>query len=225
MTVYVVPLVEGETERRCIKIILSRVWRELLQASDVAALAVLEPVEVDRSGCTKKDHPELGTKLEQAARDIRYHKKRPGVVGGFILLLLDADEACPATVSRELRDRANALCTDILTACVMPKRELENWFKAAAKSLAGFGGLPADLVTPDNPEAGSGDAWLTLQKKRVDLKSKYEKPGDARELAGRMDLKQCYDNSRSFRKLCKELAARVPSPPSSASPDEPPPTT
>ena len=46
-------------------------------------------------------------------------------------------------------------------ACVLAKRELENWFKSAAASLAGVPGLPNGLAIPANPEEGDGGAWLT----------------------------------------------------------------
>jgi len=129
---------------------------------------------------------------------------------GFILLLLDADEDCPKAVAEQLLTRARAVRSDTDFACVLAKRELENWFKAAAASLAGVVGLPADIQIPAEPEVGSGDAWLTKQIKKLDPRRKYTKPADAIELVRRMDLHQCRTNSRSFRKLCKELAARLP---------------
>jgi hypothetical protein len=210
MTVYVAPIVEGETEMLCIKVLLSRVWRELIPGTDAVTLAVLDPIIADRSACAKVGHPELEEQVERAARSLRAHTRRQAFAGGFILLILDADEDCPAKLSSVLRDRANAARTDILTACVMPNRLFENWFKASAASLCGYGGLPGDMITPADPEVGSGDTWLTEQKKRVDPNAKYKKPDDALKLARHMDLALCHQHSRSFRKLCKELAARVP---------------
>jgi hypothetical protein len=90
---------------------------------------------------------------------------------------------------------------------------LENWFKAAATSLAGVSGLPDDVTVPANPEDGAGDTWLTRQMQRKDRLRKYAKPADAVELANRMDLQQCRDNSPSFDRLCRKLEARLPPPP------------
>ena len=42
MTLFVAPIVEGETEERCIKILLSRIWGDLLQSAEVEPLAVLD---------------------------------------------------------------------------------------------------------------------------------------------------------------------------------------
>ncbi len=101
---------------------------------------------------------------------------------------------------------------------VLAKRELENWFKAAAASLAGMSGLPEDLTVPANPEDGSGDTWLTRQMQRKDRRRKYTKPADAVELAQRMDLQQCRDNAPSFNKLYRELEARLPRQPEATGP-------
>ncbi len=111
-----------------------------------------------------------------------------------------------------LLQRAKAARNDADFACVLATRELENWFKAAAASLAGVIGLPKDLSVPANPEDGGGGAWRTKQMPKQDRRRKYAKPGDAVELARRMDMRQCRGNSPSFDKLCRELAARAPKP-------------
>lgn len=210
MTLYVAPIVEGETEERCIKIILSRIWRDLLSAADREPLAVLEPVPASRSAVVGDRHPELGQKVERAARVLRARLRPSPADRGFILLLMDADEDCPATLGPQLLARARAVRGDADIACVLAKRELENWFKAAAASLAGANGLPEDLTLPPNPEEGSGDKWLTRQMQRTDKNRKYAKPADAVDMARRMDLRQCRDHSPSFDKLCRELEARLP---------------
>src|SRR5947209_15621262 len=102
MTLYVAPIVEGETEERCVKIILSRVWRELLSAADREELAVLEPNPARRSSFVKADRPELREKVEQSFRRLRSRLRQPEADRGFILLLIDADEACPAALAPQL---------------------------------------------------------------------------------------------------------------------------
>ena len=218
MTLFIAPIVEGKTEENCIKILLSRAWRELLAAAERVELCVLEPNPAKRASLAKKDHPELSQKVEQSFRLLRSRIRRPDADQGFILLLLDADEDCPATLAPQLLERARAARRDADVACVLAKRELENWFKAAAASLAGVSGLPNDLSVPANAEEGSGDAWLTKQMQRQNRRRKYAKPADAVEFARCMDLQQCRDNSPSFDKLCKELQKRLPPPPAEATP-------
>ena len=222
MTLFVAPIVEGDTEERCIKVILSHIWRDLLHSAEVEPLAVLEPIPANRSSLLKEGHPELGQMVERAFRLLRARMRHNRVDRGFVLLLIDADEACPAKLGPELLRRARATRTDADIACVLAKRELENWFKAAAASLAGVIGLPDDLTVPANPEDGSGDTWLTRQMQRKDRTSKYTKPADAIELAQRMDYQECRDNAPSFDKLCRELEARLPEPPGPTDESAPP---
>jgi hypothetical protein len=209
MTLFVAPIVEGKTEELCIKIILSRLWRELLVAAEREELCVLEPNPAKRASLIKNNHPEIAQKVEQSFRELKSRIRRPDVDRGFILLLIDADEDCPAALAPNLLERARTARSDADIACVLAKRELENWFKASAASLAGIGGLPHDLAIPANPEEGDGGAWLTRQMQRQDRRRKYTKPADAVELARRMDLQQCRDHSPSFDKLCRDLEARV----------------
>jgi len=219
MTLFVAPIVEGETEEHCVKAILSRIWRNLLHAADLEPLAVLEPIPAHRLSLVKEGHPELGQLVERAFRTLRLRLRHSNEDRGFVLLLIDADEACPKTLGPQLLARARAARGDADIACVLARRELENWFKAAARSLAGVCSLPDDLTVPENPEDGSGDTWLTRQMQRRDRKRKYTKPADAVELAQRMDYQECRDNAPSFDKLCRELEARLPQ-----LPDEPGPT-
>jgi len=206
MSHYVAPIVEGGTEESCIKKLLSRVWSELLGAS--AGLCVLEPHRVPRGSILKSSDPSLNETVEAAHRKLRQRMRGHGDCG-FVLLLVDAEEDCPKTVSADLISRSRIARPDADVACVLPNRQLENWFKAAATSLAGTSGLPADLETPPDPEEGSGDTWLSKQMKRIDPRRKYKKPADALEFVLKMNLQQCRDNSRSFDKLCRELEKRI----------------
>ncbi|MGL4554443.1 MAG: DUF4276 family protein [Gemmataceae bacterium] len=220
MTLFVASIVEGETEERCVKALLSGIWRDLLHAADLEPLAVLEPIPAHRSSLVKEGHPELGRMVERAVRGLQARLRHSAADRGFVLLLIDADEDCPARLGPQLLGRARAARNDADIVCVLAKRELENWFKAAATSLAGVIGLPGDLTVPANPEAGSGDTWLTRQMQRKDRTRKYTKPADAIELAQRMDYQQCRDNAPSFDKLCRELEARLPQPPDEQGPTD-----
>src|SRR5262249_19529277 len=98
-------------------------------------------------------------------------------------------------------------------------------------SLAGFNGLPRDLAVPPDPEGtGRRKGWIDQQLRSVKRNRAYKETVDQPLFSERMDLSLCRANSRSFRKLCKELAARMPplpvgeeTPPADA--PEPPPAT
>jgi len=210
MTLFVVPIVEGATEIACIKRLLSRIWTELLAVDELHPLAVLIPIPTDRSSLVKPGDPELEDRIRGAKIRLKDNMWQPDVDAGMILVLIDADEDCPAKLGPDLLRRARAVRSDADIACVMPKRELENWFKAAAASLAGVQGLPADLKAVADPEVGSGDNWLTRQMQKTDGRRTYSKPADALEFVERMDLVQARINSPSFDKLCRELERRLP---------------
>jgi len=81
---------------------------------------------------------------------------------GGILLLLDCEDECPAVQGPELLKRAALARQDLAISVVLAKREYEAWFLAAAESLRGHRGLPADLVAPERPEDIRGaKEWLS----------------------------------------------------------------
>jgi hypothetical protein len=117
----------------------------------------------------------------------------------------EGDE-CPMREAPERIAWAREVRTDPETeiACVMPNPMFETWFAAAAKSLRGVNGLPVDLPKPADPEgAGIGKTWL-----RRLLPRKYNEPVDQPRFVAAMDLEECRQASRSFRKLIKELEQR-----------------
>ncbi len=169
---------------------------------------MLRPYRANRDGLVHPNRTDLTDKIEEAHADLSRRLSTDSSGRGMLLLLLDAEEDCPARLAPRLLARAKAARSDANIVCVLAKRELENWFKAAAASLAGVRGLPNDLPIPANPEEGDGGAWLTQQMRRRDRGRKYTKPTEAVELAKRMDLQQCRQHSPSFDKLCRDLEAR-----------------
>ena len=207
MTLYIAPIVEGHTEAKCAELLLQRIWTGLLRGPE--RMQVLRPYRGNRDALVHPNRADLADKIKEAYADLSRRLRHDSSGRGLLLLLLDAEEDCPATLAPRLLARAKAARSDADIACVLANRELENWFKAAAASLAGLCGLPNDLSVPANPEKGSGDSWLTRQIQKQNRHRKYTKPTDAVELAKRMDIPQCRDHSPSFDKLCRELEARV----------------
>jgi hypothetical protein len=75
---------------------------------------------------------------------------------GGILVLLDADDDCPAELAPALLNRARSARPDRRVSVVLAKREFEAWFLASAQSLAGRFSSPADMEAPDDPEGVRG---------------------------------------------------------------------
>jgi hypothetical protein len=143
-------IVEGHGECESVPILIRRIARRFDPglAVDVPTIRVTKSKLV-RSG-------ELERAVELAARRIE--------ADGGILVVLDSDDDCPAQLAPALVARARAARGDLPCAVVLPNREFESWFLAAARSLRGYRGLPDDLDTPPQPESIRGaKEWLNEQ--------------------------------------------------------------
>ena len=213
MTLYVACIVEGQTEQGCLERLLQRTWTELLGRTE--RLQVLEPFRGPRDKLINSPSDLIKT-IEQSLQKLYAKAKRdpdPDAMK-LLLILLDAEGDCPATLAPQLfklaRDFAPA---DVAVSCVMPKRMLENWIVAGASTLGGINNLPNPLPARDQFEERSGAAWLDEQLRVVSKTRKYKKVIDAKEFINCIDLNECRTNSPSFDKLCRELEKRVPAAP------------
>ncbi|GGS97614.1 hypothetical protein GCM10010156_64760 [Planobispora rosea] len=124
-----------------------------------------------------------------------------GVTG--VLVLLDADDDCPAELGPGLLARAQAARPDVPSAVVLANREFEAWFLAAAPSLGGRRGLAADLQTPPDPEKPRGcKEWLT--RHRTDGRP-YDPRKHQAGLAAVFDLHLARANAPSFDKFWRDV--------------------
>src|SRR5205814_1032773 len=89
---------------------------------------------------------------------------------------------------------------------------LENWI------VAGINDLPDQLPARDKFEDRSGGAWLEAQVRSRNKARKYRKRSDAEAFIRQMAIQECRDNSPSFDKLCRELEAQLPQPPTENDP-------
>jgi hypothetical protein len=180
-------IVEGHGEVESVPILLRRLN---------PAVTVTRPIRMPKHRMLNRP-PELERNLSIAAASLG-----PGTRGG-LLVLLDADDDCPAGLARRFgpADRTPA-GRDV--AVVVATCEVESWFLAAAESLRGLRRLPADLAPPASPEQiRNAKGWL--QDWRVDGRA-YSETIDQPALAARFDLDLARQRSRSFAKLCREIA-------------------
>lgn len=127
-----------------------------------------------------------------------------------MLILLDAEDGCPATLAPRLLDTARKpLPVDVAVSCVLAKRMLENWIVAGASTLGGVSGLPNPLPPRDRFEDRSGAAWLDEQIRSQNRARKYRKKEDSPAFVRAMALPECRANAPSFDKLCRELENRL----------------
>lgn len=187
----IVPIVEGHGEVHAVPILLRRLAGHYRPELNVD---VMRPIRRSRDRLLLQG--ELEKDIELAA------EKLTGP--GAILILLDTDGECPATLGPALLQRARASRPDRVIQVVLAHREYEAWFLAAAESIRGKRGLSGDLLPPPDPESVQGaKEWL---KDRMRGSRTYSETVDQPALTASFDIEQARE-CRSFRKLCQTLEA------------------
>lgn len=192
--IQVASIVEGDGEVAALPVLLRRLATEWTPPSSVS---VLTPVRVRRDRFLNKEE-EFQRQLLLAAAKSGEH--------GWILIVLDADDACPKDLGADVHRRALQVVPHRRLSVVLANREFEAWFIAAAQSLHGMRGfhIAADTqVDAERPRDAKG--WIREHMRSGIYRELVDQPA----FAARFDLQQAYDNSRSFRKLCKEWRTHV----------------
>ena len=93
----------------------------------------------------------------------------------------------------------------LLVSVILPQREFEGWFLAAAQSIRGRRGLPVDLARPEDPEEIRGaKGWL---RERMHGRV-YSETIDQPALAAIFDLNQAR-SARSFDKCYRDTQSLI----------------
>jgi hypothetical protein len=183
-------IVEGHGEIDSVPILIRRIAHELDPDLNVN---VHRPIRQGRGSIVRQGGVERAVEL--AARTL----------GGFgaIILLIDADDDCPATMGPSLLLRATTTRPDVPTSVVLANREFEAWFIAAARSLRGRFGLPPTLESPLFPEQIRGaKAWLGA---RMTDRS-YSETRHQASLTAMFDLQEAR-RAGSFDKYYRDVAS------------------
>lgn len=166
--------------------------RRLAEAKGVFDLVVPPPIRVHRDQFLRRPE-EFERKLLLAAAKAQ---------GGTVLVLLDADDDCPVELARDLYARGQVFVHGATLQVVIPNREYEAWFLAAAESLAGRRGLGADITPPEQPDVPrNAKGWLSERMPG----GRYHEVSDQPALTAMFDLALASLRSRSFRKMVKTL--------------------
>ena len=190
----VVSIVEGDGEVAAFPVLLRRLGEWL---SPEVPTAVLQPIRVRRDRFLNRE--------EEFRRHLLLAAAKAGE-NGWILVLLDADDDCPAELGPQVLERARGVVPHRSVSVVLANREYEAWFLAAAESLHGQRGFAFENLPnfePERPRDAKG--WLGERM----AGGKYRETTDQPAFSAMMDLKQAFDLSRSFRKLCSEWSAQM----------------
>jgi len=188
----VVCIVEGDGEVRAIPILI----RRLAAARGIYDLTIPPPIRVHRDQfLNRTDEFERKVLLASAKAQ-----------GGVVLILLDADDDCPVLLAREIDGRARPHIRDATLCVVIPNREYEAWFLAAAESIAGLRGLNDGLASPPQPDSlRNAKGWLSERMNG----GRYHEVSDQPALSALFDIDAAHQRSRSFRKLVETVDSVV----------------
>lgn len=177
-------IVEGHGEVEALPVLLRRFQAELGNYD----FQVGRPIRRKRS--------ELVTP-EQIRRSVRLAMGAPQCAG--ILIVLDSDDDCPATIAPLIQQWAQAEAGEILCQVVLPKREFEAWFIAAIESLRNFRSVRVDATPHPDPEAVR-DCKRALEDRMVPGSS-YSPRVDQAAFIAQINLRTAYQACRSFRRM------------------------
>ena len=184
-------IVEGHGEVEAVPILLRRIAERVSPDFNVDAP---RPIRIGRGKILKTGELErvVGLAARRAGTD------------GCILILLDADDACPAELGPELLQRALNQRTDCDIRVVLAKAEYETWFLAAGGSVAGRRGIAESAVPPPEPESiRDAKGWLSAHMPHG---QSYSPTLDQPALTTSFDL----DSARmapSFDKLWRDVSS------------------
>jgi hypothetical protein len=190
-------IVEGHGETSAVPILIRRIFEE--RRPDLT-VQIPPPLRLSRGKIIKPS--ELSRAVELMAR-------KAGE-GAPLLIVIDADDDCPAELGPQLLAHARSARADRELGVVVAQREFEAWYLASASSLRGKSGLPDDLVSPPNHEQiRDAKGWLDQR-----MPSGYSPTLDQPKFAALISFEQARANGSflRFERLLLRMADRFPPP-------------
>jgi hypothetical protein len=189
----ILTIVEGQGEVLAVPVLLRRILFEF----EVYDVHLPRPFRVHRNRIARPGE------IEKAARQAVADRGRSGDFRvSAVLVVLDADEDCPARLASDLLERCKFVFPDLPFSVVLAKREFEAWFLGAKESLRGKRGIRMDATTPKNPESIRG------AKERLTANmdgNRYVPTDDQPAFAEVFDLRLASERCASFRKLLRDV--------------------
>lgn len=179
-------IVEGHSEVNSLPILL----RRIMERMDARGIEIAKPMRVHRYQAVREGE------LEKAVERLLITRRSVGAV----LLLMDADDDCPAQLGPQLLQRVQSV-TRLPSAAVLADTEFEAWFLGAIESLRGERHIRYDAEPPRNFED------IRQAKERLSKlmgRRRYVSMVDQPALAEKMDLDLARERSPSFDKFWRD---------------------
>jgi hypothetical protein len=186
---YICPIVEGHGEEEAVPHLIRRIYSEY---GEGVLPEINKPIRVKPSSFIQD--------AEYFQKYVALASMKAASKNGKVLILLDCDDECPASIGPKLLADAMRVRTDVPIVVVLATREYESWFLAAADSLRGYKGLSETMVAPENFEQIRGaKEWLSQR-----MSVKYSPINHQAAFTIKFDLEMAR-KSLSFDRLIRKL--------------------
>lgn len=192
----IAPIVEGDGEVACIRILSQRVVQGLLGGH---YLEVLKPIRCKPDKLRNINEEEIRRTVELAFEKLGNLPTADDP--SLVLILVDSEGDCPEDLAPRILGVARDVDVRADISCVLAHPMYETWFVATAESL---GKYLDPAAVPEVPEGRLGKRWIKQRFKEP----KYEETRHQPAMTDAMDPNACR-SSRSFVKLCRELEKRL----------------
>ena len=119
-----------------------------------------------------------------------------------LIVVLDADDYCPAQLGPQLLRRLRTRFPDNPASVNVADREYESWFIASSESIAFHVGSDAVFAVPPNIErTRNAKRWLS----RNVLGRSYKETDDQASFSSIIDVPLARQRSQSFNRFCREM--------------------
>ena len=191
----IVPIVEGDGDAAALPGLLTRILAEKYGRGDVLVAHGKRVVKAN-------GRQNLERKLD---RFLGHAQNRPDCAA--VLIVVDADDDCPAELAERLLKRCRDIGTrrpvEIVCAC----RSYEAWLLASLETIRGRHGIPDAATLPADAEnIPDPKRWLDEQ---MPTGQSYKPTTHQPSFSSAINPCLAHRNSRSFRRLCHALEQLV----------------
>ena len=192
MTVPVITsIVEGEGEEEAFP---KLIYNIATNSGFAVRPIVRRPFRVQRDAL--KNRPD-------ALEDYAVKAFREGGPEARLIVLLDAEDDCPAELGPRLLQRLPVHIPLERVSVSIANREYEAWFIAGLESIASYVSIDADITVPrDLEDIRGAKEWLS---RRMPSGSPYKPTLHQAELSSAVDISLARQRSQSFNRLCREV--------------------
>lgn len=184
------PIIEGHGEEEALRVLINTILAAA--ESDVYPL-IVSPYRVPW-GTLVNVEGELERYSAMAIRDGGHNTR--------LIVVLDADDRCPAELGPMLLQRLNTRFPNNPASVNVADREYESWFIASAESIAGHVGCTSSIELPSPIETiRNAKGWIG----RNILQRSYKETADQASFSSCIDVPIARGRSHSFNRLCSEV--------------------